>query len=116
MRHREEFFRKVTLQTELKSKKEDIFHLSNMHFQTEYFRSEAEKWKIYMKVANRNNEVDEQIEPMEIMIEDNNSLPIARPSPYGPIGPPAPLDFSDFGDIFDEWLPAPTPTPGQKRK
>jgi hypothetical protein len=51
---------------------------------------------------------------MEIIIEENNSLPIARPSPTGLAGPPPPLDFSDFAEIFDEWLPA--PTPGQKRK
>ncbi|CAM4790884.1 unnamed protein product [Rotaria magnacalcarata] len=55
---------------------------------------------------------------MEIVIEEKiDDLPIARPSPTGLARHPAPLDFSDFSDlpeIFDEWLPA--PTPGQKRK
>ncbi|CAF4903014.1 unnamed protein product, partial [Rotaria sp. Silwood2] len=46
LRHKDEFFRKITVPTELEDKKEDIFLLSNIHFQTEYFQSEAEKWKI----------------------------------------------------------------------
>ncbi|CAF1383255.1 unnamed protein product [Rotaria sordida] len=51
---------------------------------------------------------------MEIISEENQSLAIARPSPTGLAGPPAPLYLSDFSEIFDEWLPE--PTPGQKRK
>jgi hypothetical protein len=74
---------------------------------------EAEKWKVYMTAASSTRTV-EQIEPMEIIIEENDDLPIARPSPTDPAGHPAPLDFSDFSGIFDEWLPAPTPR--QKRK
>ncbi|CAF3480490.1 unnamed protein product [Rotaria sp. Silwood2] len=52
---------------------------------------------------------------MEIIIEDNNNgLPVARPSPADLVSPPAPLDFTEFAAIFDEWLPP--PTPGEKRK
>ncbi|CAF1345933.1 unnamed protein product [Rotaria sordida] len=36
------------------------------------------------------------------------------PSPTGVANPPAPLDFNDFAEIFDELLPE--PTRGQKRK
>jgi hypothetical protein len=64
--------------------------------------------------ANNKDKIVENIEPMEIIIEENNNLPIARPSPAGFAGRPAPLDFTDLDEMFDEWLPA--PTPGQKRK
>ncbi|CAF2973014.1 unnamed protein product [Rotaria sp. Silwood2] len=50
---------------------------------------------------------------MKTIIEINDSLPIARPSPTG-LGPPAPLDLSDFAELFDKWLP--DLVPGQKRK
>ncbi|CAF4739887.1 unnamed protein product, partial [Rotaria sp. Silwood2] len=49
-----------------------------------------------------------------IIENNNNELPIARPSPTGLARPPTTLDFSDFPEIFDEWLPE--PIPGQKRK
>ncbi|CAF1341632.1 unnamed protein product [Rotaria sordida] len=114
LRHKDEFFRKITVPKELEDKKEDIFLLSNIHFQTEYFQLEAEKWKIYMTAA-ANKQTVEQIEPMETIIEDNdNELPIARPSPTGLARPPTTLDFSDYPEIFDEWLSE--PIPGQKRK
>ncbi|CAF1544035.1 unnamed protein product, partial [Rotaria sp. Silwood1] len=46
---------------------------------------------------------------------ENKGQPIARPSPIGLTGPPAPLDFTEFEEeFFEEWLPE--PTPGQKRK
>ncbi|CAF4270305.1 unnamed protein product [Rotaria sp. Silwood2] len=66
--------------------------------------------------AAANKQTVEQIEPMETIIEENNNneLPIARPSPTGLARPPTTLDFSDFPEIFDEWLPE--PIPGQKRK
>ncbi|CAF2868607.1 unnamed protein product [Rotaria sp. Silwood2] len=114
LRHKDEFFRKITIPIELEEKKEDIFLLSNIHFQKEYFQSEAEKWKISMTAATTKQTV-EQIEPMETIIEENNNeLPIARPSPTGLARPPTTLDFSDFPEIFDEWLPE--AIPGQKRK
>ncbi|CAF3821695.1 unnamed protein product [Rotaria sp. Silwood1] len=114
LRHKEEFFRKVTIPTELENEKDNIFQLSNLHFQTEYFKSESEKWKIYMRAATENKiQSNNQIE--SILIDNNDSsLPIARPSPSGLADPPAPLDFSDFSELFDEWLPE--PVPGQKRK
>ncbi|CAF4044511.1 unnamed protein product, partial [Rotaria sordida] len=114
LRHKEEFLRKIKIPEELENNKDDIFTLSNLHFQAEYFKSEAEKWKIYMIAAKKNNKTIQQIEPMEIIIEENNSLPIPRPSPTGLGGPPVPLDFTDPAEIFDEWLPE--PIPGQKRK
>ncbi|CAF3047136.1 unnamed protein product, partial [Rotaria sp. Silwood2] len=115
LRHREEFFRKVKMPEEFKNHKDEIFHLSNMHFQAEYFKTEAEKWKVYMTAANNKNRIIQQVEPMEIIIEENNnSLPIARPSIENPVDPPAPLDFTDLAEVFDEWLPE--PVPGQKRK
>ncbi|CAF3424964.1 unnamed protein product [Rotaria sp. Silwood2] len=52
-----------------------------------------------------------------IIIDDNNnnnSIPISRPSLNGLAGPPAPLDFSEYSELFDDWLPE--PIPGQKRK
>jgi len=114
LRHRDEFFRKVTIPRELEEKKEDIFLLSNIHFQTEYFRSEANKWKVYMAAASTKKTVG-QTEPMEVVIEENEEdIPVPRPSPTGLTEHPAPLDFSDCPEIFDEWLPS--PTPGQKRK
>ncbi|CAF4924676.1 unnamed protein product, partial [Rotaria sp. Silwood1] len=45
---------------------------------------------------------------------NDNTIPIARPSHDGLTDAPAPLDLSDFSEIFDEWLP--DPIPGQKRK
>ncbi|CAF3431271.1 unnamed protein product [Rotaria sp. Silwood2] len=115
LRHREEFFRKIKMPEEFKNHKDEIFHLSNMHFQAEYFKTEAEKWKVYMTAANNKNRIIQQVEPMEIIIEENNnSLPIARPSIENPVDPPAPLDFTDLAEVFDEWLPE--PVPGQKRK
>ncbi|CAF4885878.1 unnamed protein product, partial [Rotaria sp. Silwood1] len=51
---------------------------------------------------------------MEIVIEENEDLPVLRPSPTGLARHPAPLDFSDYPEIFDEWLPP--PKPGDKRK
>ncbi|CAF2126121.1 unnamed protein product, partial [Rotaria magnacalcarata] len=47
-------------------------------------------------------------------MDDDNSRPIARPSPNGLAGAPASLDFSEFSEIFDDWLLE--PIPGQKRK
>ena len=114
LRHKGEFFRKIKIPEELENNKDDIFLLSNLHFQTEYFKTEAEKWKIYMTAAKKTDKTIQQIEPMDIIIEENDSLPIARPSPTGLAGPPAPLDFTDLAEMFDEWLPE--PTPGQKRK
>ncbi|CAF4967286.1 unnamed protein product, partial [Rotaria sp. Silwood1] len=114
LRHKEEFFRKIKVPEEFENNKDDIFVLSNLHYQTEYFKSEADKWKIYMIAAKKKNKTIQQIEPMEIIIEENNSLPIARPSPTGLVCPPALLDFTDLAEMFDEWLPE--PTPGQKRK
>ena len=121
LRHKEEFSRKITIPVELENYKENIFHLSNIHYQTEYFKLEAEKWKIYMKSAinkdNNNNNKNHRKQVETIVIDDNdnnNSIPIARPSPNGLVGLPAPLDFSEYSEFFDEWLPE--PTPGQKRK
>ena len=121
LRHKEEFYRKITIPVELENYKENIFHLSNTHYQTEYFKLEAEKWKIYMKSAmnkdNNNNNKNHREQVETIIIDDNdnnNSIPIARPSPNGLVGLPAPLDFSEYSEFFDEWLPE--PTPGQKRK
>ena len=116
MRHKDEFFRKINIPKELENKKEDIFHLSNIHYQTEYFRLEAEKWKIYVVASNNNKKRSvEKVERMETTTaQENDSIPIARPSPTGLSRPPGPLDLSEFAEIFDEWLPA--PTPGQKRK
>jgi hypothetical protein len=115
LRHKEEFFRKIEIPQEFQKEKEEIFLLSNLHYQTEFFKAEASKWKIYITAAsNKQNKTTTHNEPMEIIIEENDSLPIARPSPNGLAGPPALLDFTDCAEIFDEWLPE--PTPGQKRK
>lgn len=113
LRHKDEFFRKVTIPAELEQKKEDIFLLSNIHFQTEYFQLEAKKWEVYT-IAASNKKTVERREPMEIIIEENEELPIPRPSPAGLVRHPAPLDFSDYPELFDEWLPS--PKPGDKRK
>ena len=96
---------------ELENKKEDIFQLSNIHFQTEYFRLEAEKWETYVVAATNKKQtsIEERVEAMETIIEESHSLPIARPSSTGLADPPAPLDLSDFAEIFDEWLPEPVP-------
>ncbi|CAF3979512.1 unnamed protein product, partial [Rotaria sp. Silwood1] len=51
---------------------------------------------------------------MDTIMEINESLPVARPSPTGLARPPASLDITEFAELFDEWLPE--PTPGQKRK
>ncbi|CAF4966597.1 unnamed protein product [Rotaria sp. Silwood1] len=51
---------------------------------------------------------------MDTIIEINESLPVARPSPAGLSRPPAALELTEFSEFFDEWLPE--PTPGQKRK
>ncbi|CAF1491160.1 unnamed protein product, partial [Rotaria sordida] len=110
LRHKQEFFRKIAIPIELDNKKEDIYHLSNIHYQTEYFKLECEKWKVYMIAANKKK----QIEQMDTIMEVNESLPVARPSPTGLARPPAALDLTEFAEIFDEWLPE--PTPGQKRK
>ncbi|CAF4324798.1 unnamed protein product [Rotaria sp. Silwood2] len=113
LRHKEEFFRKIVIPAELESEKENIFLLSNLHFQTEYFQLESKKWKVYMTSAANKTQTVEQMET--VIEEENNSLPIARPSPIGLTGPPAPLDFTEFEEeFFEEWLPE--PTPGQKRK
>ncbi|CAF4676078.1 unnamed protein product, partial [Rotaria sp. Silwood2] len=109
LRHKEEFFRKITVPRELEEKKEDIFLLSNIHFQTEYFQSEAEKWKIYMTAA-ANKQTVEQIEPMETIIEENNNeLPIARPSPTGLARPPTTLDFRQKRKLGHRRDDPPTP-------
>ena len=113
LRHKDEFFRKIAVPIELEEKNEDIFLLSNIYFQTEYFQSEAEKWQVYMTAAASKQTV-EQIELMETIIENSNEIPIARPSPSGLVRPPSTLDFGAFPEIFDEWLPE--PVPGQKRK
>ncbi|CAF2129470.1 unnamed protein product [Rotaria magnacalcarata] len=112
LRHKEEFFRKTTIPAELESVKENIFLLSKLHFETEYFKLESEKWKIYMKSAATKNDTIEQMET--IIVDDHDSVPIARPSPNGLAGVPAPLNMTEFEELFDEWLPQ--PTPGQKRK
>ncbi|CAF3335412.1 unnamed protein product [Rotaria sp. Silwood2] len=124
IRHKEEFFRKVSIPIELENYKEKIFQLSNMHYQTEYFKLEGEKWKIYkisaMSKDNNSKSNKDHEELMETIIIDdnnnnnNNSIPISRPSPNGLAGPPAPLDFSEYSELFDDWLPE--PIPGQKRK
>ncbi|CAF4548026.1 unnamed protein product, partial [Rotaria magnacalcarata] len=44
LRHKKEFFRKIIIPTELEKEKENIFLLSNLHYETEYFKSESEKW------------------------------------------------------------------------
>ncbi|CAF3885535.1 unnamed protein product, partial [Rotaria sp. Silwood1] len=110
LRHKQEFFRKITIPIELENKKEDIYNLSNIHYQTEYYKFESEKWKVYTIAANKKK----QIEPMDTIIEINESLPVARPSPAGLSRPPAALELTEFSEFFDEWLPE--PTPGQKRK
>ncbi|CAF4888287.1 unnamed protein product, partial [Rotaria sp. Silwood1] len=114
LRHRQEFYRKIEIPNELENKKEDIFHLTNIHFKAEYLRLEATKWKTYVIAASNKRQSKERKDHMKTIIEINNSLPIARPSPTGLAGPPAPLDLSDFAELFDEWLP--DPVPGQKRK
>ncbi|CAF3908813.1 unnamed protein product [Rotaria sp. Silwood1] len=81
-----------------------------MHYQTEYYKFESEKWKVYTIAANKKK----QIEPMDTIIEVNESLPVARPSPTGLARPPAALELTEFSEFFDEWLSE--PTPGQKRK
>ncbi|CAF2070149.1 unnamed protein product [Rotaria magnacalcarata] len=68
-----------------------------------YMRSTASKSK---------NQTIEQMET--IIIDDHNRLLIARSSPNGLAEAPTPLDMSEFDELFDEWLPQ--PTPGQKRK
>lgn len=65
-------------------------------------------------IAASNKKTVERREPMEIIIEENEGLPIPRPSPIGLVKHPAPLDFSDYPELFDEWLPS--PKPGDKRK
>ncbi|CAF3363065.1 unnamed protein product [Rotaria sp. Silwood2] len=110
LRHKQEFFRKITIPIEIENKKEDIYRLSNIHYQTEYFKLESEKWKVYMIAANEKK----QIEQIDTIMEINESLPVARPSPTGLARPPASLDITEFAELFDEWLPE--PTPGQKRK
>ncbi|CAF2072617.1 unnamed protein product [Rotaria magnacalcarata] len=116
LRHKEEFCRKIKMPEEFEKNKENIFLLTNLHFQTEYFKAAPDKWKVYMTAADNNkNKKIEQIEPMEIIIEENNnSISIAGPSIEDQIEPPAPLEFTEFAEIFDEWLPE--PAPGQKRK
>ncbi|CAF4958062.1 unnamed protein product [Rotaria sp. Silwood1] len=110
LRHKQEFFRKITIPIELENKKEDIYNLSNIHYQTEYYKFESEKWKVYTIAANKKK----QIELMDTIIEVNESLPVARPSPTGLARPPAALELTEFSEFFDEWLSE--PTPGQKRK
>ena len=111
LRHEKEYFRKIKIPEEFENNKDDLFLLSNTYFQTEYFKTEAEKWKIYMIAAtNKKNKIlEQQTEPMEIIIEENKSLLVARPPPTGLVDLPAPLDFTDLAEIFDEWLPEPTP-------
>ncbi|CAF4537483.1 unnamed protein product [Rotaria socialis] len=70
-------------------------------------RLESEKWNIYKTVAMNKKKV---IELMETIVEDNgNNLPIMRPLPSGLAERPALLDFTDYPEIFDEWLPEATP-------
>ncbi|CAF4916876.1 unnamed protein product, partial [Rotaria socialis] len=115
LRHKQEFFRKIQIPLELENRKDEIFDLSNIHYQTEYFKLESEKWEIYKKAAMHKKQVIEHVELMETIIEDNNNnLPIMRPSPSGLARPPALLDFTDYPEVFDEWLPE--ATPGKKRK
>ncbi|CAF4419158.1 unnamed protein product, partial [Rotaria magnacalcarata] len=124
LRHREEFFRKVSIPVELEKYKEKIFQLSNIHYQTEYLKLEGEKWKIYKISAidkdNKNKSNKDHVELMETIIIDdndnnnNNTIPISRPSPNGLAGPPGPLDLSEYSEFFDDWLS--DPIPGQKRK
>ncbi|CAF4471522.1 unnamed protein product [Rotaria socialis] len=83
--HKQEFFRKIKIPTELENKKDEIFNLIAMN-----------KKKV--------------IELMETIVEDNgNNLPIMRPLPSGLAERPALLDFTDYPEIFDEWLPEATP-------
>ena len=44
-------------------------------------------------------QVIDHIELMETIMEDNNNLPIMRPSPSGPAGPLALLYFTDYPEI-----------------
>ncbi|CAF3750021.1 unnamed protein product [Rotaria socialis] len=82
LRHKQEFFRKIQIPLELENRKDEIFDLSNIHYQTEYFKLESEKWEIYKKAAMHKKQVIEHVELMETIIEDNNNnLPIMRPSP-----------------------------------
>ncbi|CAF3205117.1 unnamed protein product, partial [Rotaria sp. Silwood2] len=110
LRHKQEFFRKIAISIELDDKKEDIFHLSNIYYQTEYFKLESEKWKIYMSAANKKRPTEQ----MDTIMEIDDSLPVARMSPTGLARQPTPLDLTQFAEIFEEWLPQ--LTPGQKRK
>ena len=73
-----------------------------------------------MNKDNKYNNKD-NVEVIEAIIIDNdnnsnnhNSIPIARLSPNGLVDPPAPLNFIEYSEFFEEWLPE--PTPGQKRK
>ena len=109
LRHKQEFFRKITLPDDLIEKKDEIFALSNLHFKSEYFRTECEKWKVYTLAAER-----KQTKRLDITIDHDESLPVARPSPSGLAGAIPPLDFTDYDEIFNEWLPE--STPARKRK
>ncbi|CAF0946678.1 unnamed protein product [Rotaria sordida] len=114
LRHKEEFFRKIAIPVEFEKEKEKIFILSNLHFQTEFLKLEADKWRIYIESANDKKQITQERKQIETIVIDDNSIPIARPSPNGFANPPAPLDFSDLSELFDEWLPE--PVPGKKRK
>ncbi|CAF3898827.1 unnamed protein product, partial [Rotaria sp. Silwood1] len=114
LRHKQEFFRKIAIPAEFEKEKENIFMLSNLHFQTEILKLEAEKWRIYVESASEKKQVAQDRKQIETIIIDDNSIPIARPSPNNLANPPAPLDLSDLSELFDEWLPE--PVPGKKRK
>ncbi|CAF1527560.1 unnamed protein product, partial [Rotaria sordida] len=91
--------------------KQNIYQTST---ETSNYIPKTEKGRVYTVAAANKKQTLKQVEQMEIISEENQSLSIARPSPTGLAGPPAPLYLSDFSEIFDEWLPE--PTPGQKRK
>ncbi|CAF1505867.1 unnamed protein product, partial [Rotaria sp. Silwood1] len=93
LRHKAQFERKTSIPTDLEK---------------------AEKWKIYITAAATKKKIVEQIEQMETILEENNRIPITRPSPTGLADRPVSLDFNDYKEIFEEWLPEPMPRQKQE--